>query len=145
MIRILVAKDIAATPAVVFRAVSDFENLPNTTPEIVRIEFFTEQREGLGTRFRDVRMQGKKEMHTDLEITEFEQDRRMRAVADTHGTIWDTLFEITPTEKGAELKMTMDATPQKFMAKIMVPIMQGLFKKGMVKHLDSVAKHCEAQ
>jgi uncharacterized protein YndB with AHSA1/START domain len=144
MIRIAVAKDIAASPEVVFRAVSDFENLPNTNAEVIRIEFLGEQREGLGTRFRDVRMQGKKEMPTDLEVTEFEDNVRMRCVADTHGTIWDTLFEVTPTAKGAELRLTMDATPQKLLAKVMVPIMQGLFKKGMVGHLDSVAAYCES-
>ena len=144
MTRIVVAKDIAASPEVVFRAVSDFENLPNTNADVIRIEFLGEQREGLGTRFRDVRMQGKKEMPTDLEVTEFEDNRRMRCVADTHGTIWDTLFEVTPTGKGAELRLTMDATPHKLLPKLMVPILKGLFKKGMVSHLESVATYCEA-
>ncbi|MBT8484413.1 MAG: SRPBCC family protein, partial [Phycisphaerae bacterium] len=122
---------------------SDIPNLPETMPDVVKIEFLTDQRVGLGTKFRETRRMGKREMVTELDVTEFVENDHVRMVADSHGTIWDTLFEVTPTGGGTELTLTMDARAHKLLPRIMNPIMKGFFKKGIEKHLDSLKTHCE--
>lgn len=144
MTRIKVARDIAAPPEVVFGAVADIERLPEVNEEVVRIEFLGEQRSGVGTRFRETRRMGKREMETELEVTEYEAPTRARMVTDSHGTVWDTVFRITPTEAGAHLEIDMDARPHKIMTRIMTPLMAPLFRRGMQKHIDVLAEHCAA-
>ena len=130
MSRISVERSIAAPPAIVFDAVTNIEKLPETNADIASIEFLTDRKRGLGTRFRETRRMGKNELVTELEVTEFVEDRRARMVADTHGTIWDTVFEVEPTAEGSHLRIVMDARPHKLLPKIMNPLMKGFFRKG---------------
>lgn len=145
MTQVRVSRVIQAPPDIVFRMVSDFENLPNTNPDITKIEFLGDKRSGVGTRIRETRVMNGKEHQTDLEVTEFEANRGMRMVADSHGTIWDTVFRVEPVGGGAELELAMDARGHKLFARIMNRLLKGLFRKGMAKHLDHVKAYCEQQ
>jgi len=56
-------RSIRAPVSVVFTAVTDIADLPNTNPDFVGIEFLTEQTSGIGTRFRETRtMNGKEDV-----------------------------------------------------------------------------------
>ncbi len=140
---ISVARTIQAPPEVVFQAVTDIGNLPATNPEILRVEFLSEQRAGAGARFRETRLMGRKEMDTELEMTEFSPPISARMVSDQGGTVWDTTFVVQPSSSGAELQIHMDARAHRLLAKIMNPLLQGLYRKGLQKHLDAVAAYCE--
>ena len=144
MTRITATRSINAPIDVVFKAVADIDNLPKTSKEIVKIEFLTDQKSGIGTRFRETRlMNGKKEMVTELEVTEYVENDRTRMVADSHGTIWDTLFSVKEVDGETELTLAMDAKPHKFLPKLMNPLMKGVFRKGIEKHMDVVKSYCE--
>lgn len=145
MTKVTVTQDIDAPVEVVFRTVTDIENLPNTNEAIVRIDFLSEKRSGVGTRFKETRKMGKKEHVTELEITEFEENRHARMVADSHGTVWDTVFTVQPRGDGAHLEIAMDARAHKLLPKILNPIFKGMFRKGMQKHVQALAEYCEAQ
>ncbi|MHC4893946.1 MAG: SRPBCC family protein [Planctomycetota bacterium] len=144
MTRIAVQRTIQASPERVFRAVAYVEGLPESNPDVLRIEFLTEQRTGVGTRFRETRAMGKQEVQTDLEITEWDEPRQARMVTEQGGTIWDTEFRIVPAGDGVELTIDMDARPQKLGAKIMLRLIRGMITKGMNKHIDGLVEHCEA-
>lgn len=60
-------------------------------------------------RFRELRRMGNREQVTELEVTEWDPPHSVRMVADSHGTVWDTLFTISPVEGGTMLKLDMDA------------------------------------
>lgn len=140
---ISVARTIQAPTEVVFQAVSDIARLPDTNPEIVRVAFLSEQREGVGVRFRETRRMGRKEMDTELEIIECSPPSSVRMVSNQGGTVWDTVFLVQPSDTGTELQIRMDARAHRLLAKIMNPLFQGLFRKGLQKHLDAVAAYCE--
>ena len=144
MTRITVRREIAASPEVVFRTITDVEGMPDANPDVVRVEFLSEQRSGVGTRFRETRRMEKKEMDTDLEVTEFDPPARARMVTDSHGTVWDTTFRVRPTDRGCELEIAMDARPHALLPRIMNPLMRPVFRKGMEKHLVHLARYCEA-
>ena len=60
--------------------------------------FLSEVRTGVGTRFRETRLMHGKERSTELEVTEYVENERVRMVADTDGTVWDSVFVVSPVE-----------------------------------------------
>jgi uncharacterized protein YndB with AHSA1/START domain len=144
MTRITVQRPIQASPERVFRAVAHVEGLPESNPEVLAIEFLTEQRTGVGTRFRETRKMGHRETQTELEITEWEEPRRVRMVTEQGGTVWDTEFRIAPTSAGSELTIDMDARPQRLAARVMLRLIRGMISKGMREHIDRLVESCEA-
>ncbi len=135
---------IGAPKAIVFRAVSDIANLPNTADAVQRVEFLTEQRRGVGTRFREVRLHRGQEMVTELEVVEFGADH-CRMVADSHGTVWDTRFVVRDAEGGTHLDVTMEARPKNPLAWLMNKLFAKMYKREMEKHFVEVRAWCEAQ
>ena len=134
---------ISAPVTAVFAAVSDIGNLPQTNPAIVHVEFISETRSGIGTRFIETRLMNGKENKTELEVTEYEKDKCTRMISDTHGTVWDTLFTVTPAGDNTELELVMDCRAHKLLPKLLNPLMKGLFRKGLQKHVDAVKQYCE--
>ena len=128
----------------VFDTVAHIENFSQAVPSIVRAEILSEVKTGAGTRFRETRLMGGREATTELEVTEYVANDRVRIVADSHGTVWDTLFTVRPEGDATELVIAMDARPHTLVTRIMTPIMKGFFRKGMEKHIDEVRAHCEA-
>lgn len=67
----------------------------------------------------------------------------MRLVSDEGGTIWDSVFTVSPVDGGTELMLVMDAAPYTFKSKILVPIMKFVIRMGLVKDMDAVKEYCE--
>jgi ribosome-associated toxin RatA of RatAB toxin-antitoxin module len=143
MTRTTVTRTIHAPADVVFRAVSDVANLPSTVPCIVSTELLSETTSGVGTRFRETRDMNGKHHTTDLDVTEYVENERVRMVADSHGTIWDTVFTVRPSGGGTNLEIAMDARAHMLVPRLLNPFMKGLFKKGLDKHIDAVKAYCE--
>jgi uncharacterized protein YndB with AHSA1/START domain len=149
MTSITVTRKINAPLQLTFKAIADIENLPKTNPDIVKIEFLTAQKTGGGTRFREIRRMGKKKNVTELEVTEYAENESIRMVADSHGTIWDSKFTVTAGETTDDkpvctiLNLTMDAKAHKFIPKLLNPLMKGLYKMGLEKHMDAIKNFCE--
>ena len=141
--RIVVKRIINAPIEKTFRAISDIENLPDTNHNILKIEFLSDIHKGVGTRFRETRRMSGSESVTELEITEYKRNSRLRMVADSHGTIWDSVLTVKSVDAGTELTITMDANAHKFLPKLLNPLMKSLYKKGLEKHLDAVKAYCE--
>ena len=128
----------------VFESVGHIENYAKVVPEIIRVEFLSEQKSGLGARFRETRQMGKREGSTELEVTEYEPSQRIRLVADQGGTIWDTIYTTRELEGGrVELKLVMEARAYKFLAKLFNPLIAGVVRKAIEKDMDRVKAHCE--
>lgn len=145
MTRVCVERRVAAPPQIVFDAVANVANLPDTNPDIVKVRFLTERRSGVGTRFVETRSMNGKEIETELEIRESDDRSRIRFVADSHGTVWDTLFTVVPEAGGSILQIAMDARAHKLLPKLMNPILKGLFKRGMLRHIEKFAAYCDAK
>jgi uncharacterized protein YndB with AHSA1/START domain len=143
MIRISVTRTINAPADLVFTTISAISDLPNVVPDITNVEFLSEIKSGVGTRFIETRVVNGKENTTELEVTEFVENERIRMVTDSHGTIWDSIFTVHSAGSKTELMLTMDARANKFLPKIMNPLLKGIFKKGLEKHMDALKTYCE--
>ena len=127
----------------VFETISNINNYSKAVPHIIRAEILSDVKSGVGTRFRETRLMEGKEATTELEVTEYTANDRIRMVADSHGTVWDSLFTVKPTEGQTELTLTMDANAHTVAAKLMTQLIGGMIQKGLEKDMDCVKTYCE--
>jgi hypothetical protein len=145
MTRTVVKRTIHAPIERVFETVADVRNFSKALPYLVEVEFLSDNLEGIGTRFRETRIMKGKRASTELEITEFVENERVRLVADSHGTVWDTVFIVRPVGDAVELEMIMEARAYKLVAKLMNPLIKGLVAKAIKSDMDAVKEYCEAE
>ena len=148
MSQFTVTRTIKAPIEIVFKAITDVEGMPDTNPDIVSTEFLSETRSGVGTRFREQRRMGKQVHVTELDVTEFVENEHVRMVADSHGTIWDTSFDLTPAPGNrdhTEITITMDANARSLLPRIMNFLFRGMIQRGSEKHFDVMTAWCEKQ
>ena len=143
MTKTKVTRKINAPIEKVFKTVADISQFSEAIPHIIKIEFLSDKKLGLGTRFRETRLMKGKESSTELEVTEYVENDRIRLISDTHGTIWDTVFTISLIDAGTELIMTMEARSYKLIPKIMNPVIKGMIKKMIEIDMDYVKEFCE--
>lgn len=144
MSRTVIARTIDAPVERVFRTIADIRHFSEAVPDIVGVEFLSETRTGVGTRFRETRKFGKREAANDLEVTEYVEDRRVRFVSDAGGTVWDTVFEVEAAGGGTTLEMAMDARPHTLLARLVTPLMKGVVRRAIAKDMDAVKAYCES-
>lgn len=145
MTRTIVKRVIKAPIDRVFDAIASIENFAKIVPDIVAVEYLTEQKSGVGTRMRETRLMRDQEVSMDFDVTEYEENRLIRLVTDDQGTVWDTLFEVRETADGTELIMTMDAKAYKFLPRLINPFIKGMVKKAIESDMDRVKAWCEAE
>ena len=139
-----VSRTIHAPIERVFETIASIENFKQAIPQIVNVEFLTEQRFGVGTKFRETRLMGKRKATVELEVTELVDNQHIRIVSDTHGTVWDTVFTTQPAaDGGVELTMVMDARAYKLLPKMLNPLLSGMIRKAVEKDMDAVKAFCE--
>lgn len=143
MPRTIVTRTIRAPADVVFSTVADIGQFSKAVPHIVKVEFLSDVRSGLGTRFRETRLMKGRESRTELEVTEYQPNRRVRMVAESHGTVWDTLFEVRSESGFCVLTLTMDARARSLIPKIMNVLIRGMVRKAIEKDMDAVKAFCE--
>jgi len=134
---------IAAPIDRVFQTVSNIEGFSEAVTDILNVEFLTEQKIGVGTRFKETRMIGGREASTILEVTEYVENERVRLVTDTFGTIWDSVFTVRGEGDATVLELTMDAKPYKLLPRLLNPLMKGGMTKALTSDMDAVKAHCE--
>lgn len=128
----------------VFDVVAHIENFSQAIPAITDVEFVSEQRSGVGTRFRETRVMGRREATSELEVTEYEEGAAIRLVADEGGSIWDSRFTTTAEGDGTRLEFTMVATPHTLGARVLNPLTKGIVAKAIRGDLEAVKAYCEA-
>ena len=144
MTRTIVSRQINAPAATVFDTVAHIENFSKAIPDIVNIEFLTENRTGVGTKFKETRVMKGREATVELEVTEYEPNQRIRIVSDTHGTVWDTVFTVAENAGQTQLEMVMDANAYKLLPKLMNPLIRGMIHKAIEGDMDAVKSYCES-
>ena len=127
----------------VFAAVADVDTFTQRAEAIVHVELLSEQRSGVGTRFRETRMMKGRESQTELEVTEYVENESVRMVADQGGTIWDTIFVVQQLDSKTRIDMTMDAKPYSLAAKLTTPLIKGMVAKFIRKDMEDLKAWCE--
>ena len=143
MANVTVTRSIDAQVDVVFRTVAHVEQFSQAVPGILRVEFLSEVKSGVGARFRETRMMMGREASTELEVTEYVENERVRIVSEAGGALWDTVFTVAPDGEGTELKMVMEARPRSMGARMTLPLIIGTVRKAIEQDMDAVKSFCE--
>ena len=144
MTRTTVSQNINAPLEVVFKTVADIREFSQALPHVTKYEHLTDQKTGVGTRFRETRTQNGKDTETELEVTEYIENERVRMVADSHGTVWDTLFTTEQERNSVRLTLVMDAKAYQLMPRIINPLIKGMIKKAIEGDVELVKEFCES-
>lgn len=136
---------IDAPPELVFEVIAHIQNFSKAVPHIEKVEFLTEQHEGVGTRFAETRTMNGRKATVTLEVTEYEPPSRVRIVSDEAGTVWDSVFTVEAEGDKAKLTLAMEERAYKLMAKVMNPLIRGTVRKGLEADLDAVKAYCEEE
>ena len=143
MIQFRTSRTISAPIDRVFAALSDPSQFSEAVPHILNIEFLSDVKSGVGTKFRETRLMGKKEATTELEITECVENEHIRIVTESNGTLWDTVMSVSDSGGKTELNMAMDATASGFFGSLMIKMIKGMIQKALEKDMDCLKEYCE--
>ena len=143
MARTFISIDIEAPVETVFAALAEIETFPDRAEAIAAVDFLSDQKRGVGTRFRETRVMNGRENVAELEVTEQTENERIRMVCDEGGTVWDTVFKFDQSGSGTRLEMTMDARPHTLMAKLTIPIVNLMIKKFVRQDMEEIKAWCE--
>lgn len=143
MSQIVITRMIKAPVDRVFATVADIRNYANAVPAITEVDILTEQETGVGTRFREARWMKNREVATELEVTEYVENERVRLIADSHGAVWDSVFTVRPADGGTELVLTMESRAGGLIPRILNWLMSGMYRKALGQEMDAVKTFCE--
>lgn len=143
MSQITLTKSIDAPLELVFRMIAHIEEFKEAVPEIVKVEFLSAERTGVGTKFRETRHFRRREASTILEVTEYVENEHVRIVSVVSGTTWDTIFRVRSLENGTELSMEMEARTDKVINKLLNALFGGMIKRAIAADLEAVKEFCE--
>lgn len=143
MANVTVTRRIDAPVHVVFRTIAQVEQFSQAVPGILRVEFLSDVKSGVGARFRETRTMMGREASTELEVTEYVENERVRIVSEAGGALWDTVFTVAPDGEGTGLKMVMEARPQTTSARMTMPLVLGMVRTAVEKDMDAVKAFCE--
>ncbi len=144
MTPIIVTRIINEAIEVVFATISDIRQLSKALPHVVKFEYLSVVNSGVGTHFRETRLIKGKEATTEVEITEYVENERVRMVADSRGTVWDTVFTVTSENGCTTLTTRMAARSDKLFSRVMNPLIRGMIAKAVEKDMDLVKSYCES-
>lgn len=144
MASLTVVRSIRAPVEVVFRNIADHRRFGEAVGGVTHFDFLSPMEMGLGTRFRQTRTMNGQTTTMDFEVTEFVENKRIRIVNETHGTVWDSVFDLEPADDGSTLTMRMETKSRSLLPKILLPIMIPLFiKRAVEKDVDALKAYCE--
>jgi carbon monoxide dehydrogenase subunit G len=143
MPRTIATRTIIAPIDKVFKTVADINQFSSALPYIVKVEFLSDIKYGVGSRFRETRLVNGKEVMTELSVTELIENERIRLVAQSHGTTWDSLITVQQEEGRTLLSMTTDAKTEKLIPKVISYMVGGKVKKAVERDIDGVKSYCE--
>ncbi|MBZ0263229.1 SRPBCC family protein [bacterium] len=138
-----VERIIEASVEDVFDVIAHIDNFSKAIPEIKNVEFVSETRKGVGTRFKETRVMKGREATVELEVAEYVVNDRVRILSEVQGTLWDSLFTVEKQEVGTKLKLVMEAKTKSIFARMMNAMIMGMIRKALANDMDAVKEYCE--
>lgn len=143
MARVETSRTIRAPREAVFAATVNIEDYAQAVPEIVDVEFLSEQRDGVGTRFRETRRAGRRTTTARVEVTEHEEPIRFRKVTDDGGRTSDTTFTYLTTKEGTEVHLRIDMRPRSLWARFTSRFVAPTVGREVTSDLDAIKRSFE--
>ena len=142
--RTVATRVIRAPLAVVFNTVSDVRRLAQALPVIRNVEFLTTTTSGVGTRYRQTRGTGSRAATYEMEVTEFVPNDHVRIVTQPAGTVWDSVFSVSPVSPDrTTLTLVMEGRTQRFLSIVLNFLIAGMLKRAVESDMNKITAYCE--
>lgn len=143
ILQVAVSRTIQSPLPKVFETIARPDRFCEAIPDIIQIEIISDQKYGVGTRFRETRNMNGKTAVAEMTVSEQVENQLVRLVAEMGGADWDTCFRLSPLGKDVQLDMIMIARPKTLFAKFLTPLIMGMVGKAVGSDMDQVKIHCE--
>lgn len=135
--RVTVKQQIKADIDSVFSFISHPEGYPEAIDGILKVEILSEQKSGLGCRFKETRMMYGKEASEIMEFSKVEAPYLLESTAASHGASYRSWHKLSQVDDAVvELELGFEGIAQSFSAKIF-SILSIFFVGGIRKALEA--------
>ncbi len=139
-------RETSATPAQVWKVITDIEGAADTISGIEKVERLDGGSNfGVGTRWRETRTLFGKTSTEEMEVTEVDPGRSYVTEARSHGAFYRSLLKVEPSDSGgSRLTFVFGAEPEGMVAKIMSATIgrffEGATRKAIEQDLVDISK-----
>ena len=134
---------IAAPSERVFAALTDLANAPKLLSGVGEVQLLTPGPLGKGSRFRETRTVMGSTETVEVEISEFEPNKRYAARNEMNGIKVVYCYDVQARDSGTRVEFECQVTARG-LKKLMVPIVVGVLKKTDRQHLESLKQLVES-
>jgi len=116
--KVVASTECSAPPEVAFAANMDIPNWPRFFSDIKKVDILTAGPVAIGMRFRATRLVRGRTTSSELKLAAIDAPWRLVFSADEDGLHRVVTTEIVPNGSGSRLKLTFEATPVTFVARL---------------------------
>lgn len=120
---VIASVEVAATPEVVWQAVSDVTRMSEWSPECRKVVVLGSPKQGVGTKLLGVNRRGWAVWPTTSTVVRFEPGRAVAWKTRESGATWT--YEVAPTASGTSLTGRRDLPAYTLPTKLMAPVIGG--------------------
>lgn len=148
--QIEVSREIGAPAERVWGLITDLPNSPSVMTAISSVEILSGGPEfGVGTRWRETRTMFGREATEEMEVRDVDPGRWYTVTAESHGTRYESRFEVFPAgDHACILRMTFAGEPTSTVSRVMSATVGRLFagatRKAVEQDLADIASAAEA-
>jgi carbon monoxide dehydrogenase subunit G len=145
-----VQRDILAEPAEVWAVLTDVERFSKVLTSVDLVERVSGTGFEVGTRWRETRRMFGKSATEEMWVAEVEAPSRIVVHAESKGTRYETVFDLTPSSLGTRLSVTFGAETseasagQKLSWALMGPLGAKATKSALEQDLADIARAVES-
>jgi hypothetical protein len=140
---ITVVRPIRAPVAVVYETIVDPRRFADAISGVTKLEILSANTSGAGTRFRQSRTMNGRENTMEFDVIESVPNECVRIVNETHGTVWDSVFRVAPSNGHAVLTMRMETRSRRLYQRLLMPLIMLMIRKAVEKDMDAVTAYFE--
>lgn len=142
-----------ADPEAVFATIGHGGRHGEAIPEIERVDFVSEKTEGVGAQFRETRdwtaaqvfFAKLAKLHRNvIECIEYEPNRRVRYMSNGAGTLWHSIYTLTPEgERRTRVELRLEIRPKNLLGRWLPHLLKAPLRESTESDFKAIKHHIE--
>lgn len=142
-----------ADPKAVFATVAHGGRHGDAIPEVESVDFVSEKTTGVGAQFRENRdwtavqvlFAKLAKLHRNvIECIEYEPNRRVRYMSNGAGTLWHSIYTLTPVgERQTQVELRLEIRPKNLLGRWLPQLVKGTLQTSTENDFKAIKRHIE--